>query len=145
MAKTVKANTEQKKEFKLEQAFALWKRKSQNGKSYFTGKGIIGFYNGKKKNPKEPDLRIFTQTKSDVGSVIGDEVCSLWLNESALKNKQYFTGKYNDKKVVGFINKSENEKAPYISVYYSEDKKETDVGENYTVLDEPETDSDLPF
>jgi hypothetical protein len=48
--------------------------------------------------------------------------------------KQWLTGKFNDKKVVGFIYKGDNEKRPYISVYYQEDKKETAVGENFTVI-----------
>lgn len=124
-------NTEKSK--KLEQAFALWKHKAKSGSAYFTGgtreNPIIAYYNTKKKNPKEPDLRVYKLIENE----IGDEICSLWVNSND-NGKQWLTGKFNDKKVVGFIYKGDNEKRPYISVYYQEDKKETAVGENFTVI-----------
>ena len=138
--------SEQKKEFKMEQVFAMWKQKSKSGQEYFTGKAfgkkkLVGFYNGKKKNPKEPDIRIYGVDKE--GKADKEEFISLWVNVSK-NGKKYLTGKLNDKKVVGFINEKGNEKAPYFSCYYSESapkKVETD-GTEFVEVNEQEK---LPF
>ena len=58
---TTTANATKKK---LEQVFALWKRTSKEGKTYFSGKDYLGnnvtaFYNTEKKNLKEPDMRVY--------------------------------------------------------------------------------------
>lgn len=142
------ATQETKKEFKLEQAFALWKRKSKDGKkTYLSGVGenkrFTGFYNTKKQNPKEPDLRIYEV--SEDGKLSKEEVASLWCNVSENTKKKYLTGKYNDKKVVGFINDGKNEKAPYLSVYYREEADEQQKIEIPETHKEEETDDDLPF
>ena len=147
MAKTTKTTktTETKKEFKLEQAFALWKQKSKDGKkTYLSAKGLIGFYNTKKKNPKEPDLRVYgVNEKNDLTK---EPVCSLWCNVSENTKKKYLTGTYEDKKVVGFIYEGDNEKAPYLSVYFREDGNITDETKTKKEdFEEVETDDDLPF
>ena len=146
MAKTTKTTkaTETKKEFKLEQAFALWKQKSKDGKkTYLSAKGLIGFYNTKKKNPKEPDLRVYgVNEKKDLTK---EPVCSLWCNVSEKTKKKYLTGTYEGKKVVGFIYEGNNEKVPYLSVYFREEEAEqlkADIKETY---EEVKTDEDLPF
>lgn len=119
--------TGQKKEFKLEQVLVLWKHKSKKtGNEFFSGyyvknegqeqEELVGFYNTDKKNPKEPDLRIY---KSDDTK---KEFISLWVNASA-NGRQYLTGKFKGKRIVGFINKGGN-KAPYISVYYSDQNEQ---------------------
>lgn len=149
---TAKATaTETKKEFKLEQAFAMWKNKSKDGKkTYLSSNGLIGFYNTKKKNPKEPDLRVYY--KDVKGEIMTDDegkeivVCSLWCNVSEKTKKKYLTGTYEGQKVVGFINESKNEKAPYLSVYYREDGELTKPTETTKKkYEEVETDNDLPF
>lgn len=122
----------QKKEFNMVQVMALWKRKSEKtGKEYFTGMLtdeniisktdknhdlLVAFYNNDKKNPKEPDLEILK--KRD----LKDHVCSLWCNATE-SGKQYLTGKFDGKRVVGFINKNAENNRPYISVYYSDEQK----------------------
>lgn len=116
MAKQVKQETTKTTSFKMEQAFALWKNKGKNGKAYFTGGKLIAFYNTMKKNPKEPDLRVYKQTEK--GVELGEPITSLWCNISK-GGKKYLSGKYDGKKVVGFINEKATEKQPYISVYYS--------------------------
>ena len=130
-----------KKEFTMEQAFALWKNKGKDGKVYFTGGDLIAFYNTMKKNPKEPDLRIYK--KAPKGEKLGEELTSLWCNVSKA-GKKYLTGKYNDKKVVCFINEKANEKQPYISAYYSDSKPPV---EQTTLTDAVKVDNngDLPF
>lgn len=112
---------EKKQEFKMEQVLAMWKRKSKAGKDYFSGKDdkgqmLTGFYNSMKKNPKEPDVRIYL---SDKMGKEDEPVLSLWCNLSKA-GKKYLSSKYNGKKVVGFINENAGDKRPYFSVYYSE-------------------------
>ena len=119
--------TETKKTVKMEQVFALWKNTSKSGNEYFTGSDgktkLVAFYNGKKKNPKEPDLRVYPLDKD--GKAEEKELVSLWCNVSN-SGKKFLTGKLGDKRLVGFINEkatTEN-KQPYVSVYFSEDAKE---------------------
>ena len=56
-----------------------------NNVEYFTGKTdggerLVGFFNGKKQNPKEPDVRIY-KVDSECKAV-KEEYCSLWTNAS---------------------------------------------------------------
>ena len=45
----------------------------------------------------------------------------MWCNATK-SGKKYLTGKLGGKRIVGFIYNGNNEKAPYLSVYYSDDK-----------------------
>lgn len=112
---------EKTKEFKLTEVFALWKKTSQNGTPYFTGKTkdgvhLTGFFNGKKKNPKEPDLRVYTTDQNDELK----EYISMWCKVSKGGNK-YLTGNVNGVWFTGFIRKNDNDKAPYVTVYLQEE------------------------
>lgn len=122
--------TETKKEFKMEQAFALWKNTSKSGSEYFTGSDgktkLVAFYNGKKKNPKEPDLRVYAQDKD--GKAEKDELVSLWVNVSK-NGKKYLSGKLGEKRLVGFINENAKEKQPYVSVYFSDEQEKPQTTE----------------
>lgn len=135
---------EQKKEFTLTPVFALWKKTSKDGKTYFTGKTesgewLTGFITTKKKNPNEPDLRVYKQT--DDGK-LGDVYVSMWCKVSKNNNK-YLSGKIGDKWVSGFIRKTHNEKAPYVSVYYNGEQR---VEKNDNVkFDDFTNDDELPF
>ena len=158
MPKTTQKNITKKE---MEQVFALWKRKAKSGLKYFTGacdigehKGmVIAFYNQDKKNPKEPDLRIYEQVKKDGKYERGEEICGLWVNVAKESKKKYLTGTLDGQRVVGFMYEGDNEKAPYISVYLSDedetkkgkkaDKEETKQEE--IDLDELSQDDDLPF
>ena len=111
---------ENKKEFTMEQAFALWKKQSKKGTTFFTGKGIVGFFNTNKKNPKEPDMRVYYTDEE--GKAQKEPFVSMWCNVSK-NGKKYLTGKLDGERLVGFINESGNEKRPYVSVYYSTDKE----------------------
>lgn len=116
----------EEKEFNLTEAFVLWLNTSKNGVEYLSGyladKGevkIVGYFNARKKNPKEPDIRIY-EIEAD-GSQ-GLELCSLW--ENIGKNeKRYLTGMTNDKeRLVAFYNNiEENPNRPYIRAYYKQD------------------------
>ena len=109
--------------FKLEQVFVLWRQKDKKGNYFLSNPTLVGFYNTKKKNPKEPDLRVFE--KDADGKIGKEEKYSLWCNVSKDGKRKYLTGKVGEKRVVGFITKNpENEKVPYLSVYYSDDVKE---------------------
>lgn len=142
MPKTTKKTTAREGK-KMEQVCALWKHKAKSGTKYFTGKtndvDVVAFYNTDKKNPKEPDLRIYAQIKEEGKTKRGEEICSLWVSVSEKTQKKYLSGKLNDQRVVGFIYEGENEKAPYISVYLSEEMK-SDPQEHIEVEED-----DTPF
>ena len=131
---------------RLQGVFALWKRKSKDGKkTYFSGQledksgYLTTFYNTNKKNLKEPDLRVYLEDEDgefvtdDEGRTI--EFCSLWVNATK-QGKKYLSGKLNGKRLVGFINESASEKQPYISVYFSEDQSD-DQSDDQVKMDEP--------
>lgn len=146
-------NTTQKtaktKEFNLTPVLTMWIYKGKNGVKYLSGKTeggvkLKGFFNGKKKNPKEPDIRIYTQL--DKGVLSKDEFISLWVKVSK-GDKKYISGKLGDKWVTGFFNsKAEIDGIiPYLNVYFSdsESKEEkTDVPEG---VEEIVSDDELPF
>lgn len=147
--------TTNKKEFNLRQVFAMWKRASKNGNTYFSGKDaegkeIRGFYNTDKKNPNEPDIRIYHLTES--GELEKEPFISLWCNAKE-SGKKYLSGKIDGKRVVGFINtKSTAEnKQPYFSVYWSDTavKQETETKKATKTAKaekkEENEDNDLPF
>ena len=125
--KEVVEKGEVKKEFNLTEAFVLWKNKSKNNVEYLSGKlsdegsnvKLVGYFNTRKKNPKEPDIRIYD---IDSDGTQGIEVCSLW--ENIGKNeKRYLTGTTNDQeKIIAFYNNmEENPNRPYIRAYYKQD------------------------
>lgn len=108
-----------KQSVKLEEAFALWKNKSKAGNDYLSGvdlhkNKLVGYFNGKKKNPKEPDIRVYTLVEGKQGQ----EVASLWTATSK-NDKQFLTGLTSDKeKLVAFFDGKE--KHPYIRAYFKE-------------------------
>ena len=125
--KEVVEKGEVKKEFNLTEAFVLWKNKSKNNVEYLSGKlsdegsnvKLVGYFNTRKKNPKEPDIRIYD---IDSDGSQGIEVCSLWENISK-GEKRYLTGTTNDQeKIIAFYNNlKENPNRPYIRAYYKQD------------------------
>lgn len=148
---------------KRTQVLALWKKTSKDGKkTYFTGACnekecyLTAFYNTNKKNLKEPDLKVYA--RDDEGNLSKEPILSLWCNASK-NGKKYLTGKMDGKRVVGFINANGNEKAPYISVYWSDEEEETTEAKSETQTqekpkgkkkEEPKyeeirNDDDLPF
>ena len=125
MKTTVKENKiEKKEEVVLTDAFALWLHKSKAGNEYLSGTcdenigntRLVGYFNTMKKNPKEPDIRIYTL---DGEGHQDKEIADLWENEG--KNKvRYLTGTTDEKeKLVGFYGDKEEEKRPYIRVYFN--------------------------
>lgn len=109
-----------KEKFNLQEAFVLWKNQSKTGNEYLKGKDLnnqklVGYFNGTKKNPKEPDVRIYSvdsEGKQD------KEVCSLW-NYISTTGKSYLTGTTDEKeKIIAFY--GNKEKAPYIKAYFKE-------------------------
>lgn len=111
---------EKKEEFNLDEAFVLWKHEGNNGVCYLTGNTpdkvkLLGFFNNKKKNPKEPDIRIYSLDENGKQS---EEVCALWETESKNGNK-YLSGNSDDDFLVAFYNDIEdNGKLPYLRAYY---------------------------
>lgn len=125
--KEVVEKGEVKKEFNLTEAFVLWKNESKNKVEYLSGRlsdegsnvKLVGYFNTRKKNPKEPDIRIYD---IDSDGSQGIEVCSLWENISK-GEKRYLTGTTNDQeKIIAFYNNlEENPTRPYIRAYYKQD------------------------
>lgn len=119
----------------LQALITLWKRKSKDGtKTFLSGvvghdnESVVGFYNGKKMNPNSCDLIIYL---SENGNVIC-ELARLWIHISASGNR-YYSGVLVGKSkinIVGFIYRSDNEKAPYLKIYKQEDLKKDSVLDN---------------
>lgn len=144
MAKTTQKATEQKKEFNMEQVFAVWKHKAKTGKTFLSGTGIIGFYNTNKKNPKEPDVRFYETDRE--GKAKKAVYCSMWSNKSEKTGKTYLSGKLDDgTRVVGFVYQGTNEKAPYLSVYYSLESESQDKESENVFEPLVNDEEDLPF
>ena len=118
------------KHAEMQQIFAMWKREGKKGTPYFTGvtkdgTELRGFYNTKKKNLNEPDLRIYALDMQ--GNLEKDEVGSLWCNSSKDGKKKYLSGKIFDTvKVVGFFNEkaTKENKQPSFRVYEAQSKKQ---------------------
>ena len=139
-----------KKEFKLQECLVMWLKKSNMSGNYLSGKmgetGLIGFINGKKKNPKEPDIRIF---KRDVeGNREKEEFLSLWVNVGK-NDRKYVTGKLGEKRLVGWFNAraTAGGKVPYLNVYFSDDQKPEQETEVVKQFEQAETllNEELPF
>ena len=139
--------TEQKST--LKELFAMWKQTSKAGKPYFTGKEsnveLKGFYNTEKKNPKEPDLKIYTL--DDKKELSKEPYLSLWCNATE-GGKKYLTGKLKNFRVVGFINEkaTKDNKQPYLRIYLSENQEP--VTEKKTTIKQVELEvnlDDIPF
>ena len=109
---------------KLEEVIVLWKKTSKEGNIYYKGHDfnnnyVVAWVNSTKKNPNEPDIRIYEYKEN------GKEVASLWEQVKETTNTRYLTGVTNDEdkdKLVAFYDKEENEKRPYIRVYFKETK-----------------------
>ena len=142
---------EQKKQFNMEQVMTMWLKKGKSGTMFVTGvdaagSKIIGFFNGKKQNPKEPDVRIYYLDEN--GKAEQEEYTSLWMNVSK-NDKKYLSGKIGTQKVVGFINNKAkaNGKVPYFSVYISNaepPKKKEEKEEPFMNIPD-NIDEELPF
>ena len=122
--KTSNTKETKKGDNKLTEAFALWLHKSKANNEYLSGLTtaengdvrLVGYFNTNKKNPKEPDIRVYSlndEGKQDL------EVADLWENVSK-QDTRYLSGSTNDKeKLVGFYGDKKEEKRPYIRVYFN--------------------------
>lgn len=141
--------TTKKQAFTMVELLAMWKQKSAEGKSYFTGKTadgkkLVGFYNTNKKNPKEPDIRIYDRAELDTG-IKAKPILSLWADVSQKTGKKYLSGKWDGKRVVGFIAEKADEKKPYFRVYLSDDVKKPEPQVEQQEQAAVSNDGDLPF
>lgn len=108
----------------LTEAFALWLHKSKANNEYLSGLTtsengdvrLVGYFNTNKKNPKEPDIRVYSLNDEGNQDL---EVADLWENISKQETR-YLSGTTNDKeKLVGFYGDKKEEKKPYIRVYFN--------------------------
>lgn len=137
MKKSVKkeeVKVEERKEKKpLKECFVLWKKDAKTGLTYLSGSTpkdkdgkvemyLKAFFNPKKKNPKEPDIRVYTEGED--GKDV--EVASLW-DRVSKNDKRYLSGKTNeDEYVVGWYGE-EDSKQPYVRVYYQENNTDEEL------------------
>jgi len=118
------------KHAEMQQIFAMWKREGKKGTPYYAGvtkdgTELRGFYNTKKKNLNEPDLRIYEVDKQ--GNLGKDEIGSLWCNSTKDGKKKYLSGKIFDTvRVVGFFNEkaTKENKQPSFRVYEAQERKQ---------------------
>lgn len=105
---------------KMDFAFCLYRKTSKAGNHYFTGNGLIGFYNEEKKNPKEPDLRISRIEPLTGGAK--EDFASLWVQVSKDGQTTYLTGKVYDQRIIGFISKQDttDQPTPYVNFYFDD-------------------------
>lgn len=108
----------------LTEAFALWLHKSKADNEYLSGlttaengdARLVGYFNTNKKNPKEPDIRVYSLNDEGNQDL---EIADLWENVSK-QDTRYLSGTTNDKeKLVGFYGDKKEEKRPYIRVYFN--------------------------
>lgn len=156
-------NQKQQERVYPEEIAVLWRNTSKDGKtSYFKGftgerlpdpnhLSLVGFYNSKKSNPKEPDLRISVDNKE--GNI---PFASLWVKESKGGNR-YLTGKLDeaftpagsDGYIIAFINSNPESKAPYLKIYLQADldkeKKEESKPEAKAETPKKPVKEKLPF
>lgn len=110
----------------LKECITLWRKESKGGTGYLSGNVLmdgekvrcVGFFNNKKKNPNEPDVRIYFENEE--GHAEREACCTLWSHVSK-NEKRYLSGYTNEKeKVVGFYG-SDSAKSgrPYIRIYYN--------------------------
>lgn len=123
MRTSTKVTKEIKKGSELTESFALWLNKSKAGNEYLTGRlneklgsgKLVGYFNTNKKNPKEPDIRIYTldtENKND------KEIADLWDSVSETTGNEYLTGTSDEQeRLIGFYGEK-NAKTPYIRVYF---------------------------
>ena len=118
----MRKKAEEKKEFNLDEAFALWLHTSKDKKEYLRGKDlnenkIVGFFNTNKRNEKEPDIELY---QVDEKGNKGDKVVSLWENKSK-EGRVYLSGTTNEnEKIVAFYGDKTEEKRPYVKGYFKE-------------------------
>lgn len=112
----------------LKEAFALWAKK-KGDLTYYSGKtsgddfiNIVAFLNTNKKNPKQPDVRVYESSNEEGENK--PEIASLWEQESK-NGKTYYTGYTNEKeRLIAFINQDTKDgKYPTIRAYYKQDAK----------------------
>lgn len=123
--KETKKNNTVKEGNELTEAFALWINTSKAGNKYLSGTlsdklghgKLVGYYNTNKKNPKEPDIRIYNL---DSEGHQDHEVADLWDSVSETSGTEYLTGISDEKeRLIGFYNDGNvSTNRPYIRVYF---------------------------
>lgn len=119
----MRKKVEEKKEFNLEEAFALWKQTGKNGE-YLKGKTtsecgdteIWGFYRKDKKNDKQPDLSICKKVDDKM-----EEICVLWETKNKNNDGKHLYGKTSEKEnIIAFYNEDSENNRPYIKAYFQD-------------------------
>lgn len=120
------ASTPTNTNFELKEAFALWE-KNKGELTYYSGKtagdnpiNIVGFVTETKKNPNQPDLKVYESGEKDKEKI---EIASLW-KQTSKAGKEYYSGSTNEKeKIIAFINgDTKDGKYPSIRVYFKDVK-----------------------
>ena len=113
---------ETKKEFNLEEAFALWKQDGKNGE-YLKGKTtsecgdceIWGFYKKDKKNSKQPDITLCRKENEKMM-----EIAVLWESDNKSGTGKHLYGKTSENEnLIAFYGDGTNNR-PYIKGYFQD-------------------------
>lgn len=125
--KYVKKETkkEEKEKFDLQECFTLWLNTSKEGNKYLTGydfnkNRIIGFYNKKKVNDKQPSIRIYGVDEE--GKTTNEEIITLWDTTFKTSGKTGLSGVTNEnEKLIAFYGDEKETKKPYIKGYFTKE------------------------
>lgn len=124
----MRKKVEEKKEFNLEEAFALWKQTGKNGE-YLKGKTtsecgdteVWGFYQKDKKNDKQPDITVCKKLEN--GKM--EEICVLWITDNKDNkdnNGKHLYGRTSEKEnIIAFFGDETNNR-PYIKAYFQDNE-----------------------
>ena len=116
---------EEKEKFDLQECFTLWLNTSKEGNKYLTGydfnkNRIIGFYNKKKVNDKQPSIRIYGVDEE--GKTTNEEIITLWDTTFKTSGKAGLSGVTNEnEKLIAFYGEESDTKRPYIKGYFSKE------------------------
>ena len=119
---TKKVENKKKEEKTMKDLATLWEHLSESSLKYLSGNlseeykysKVIAFYNTKKKNEKEPDVRVYLL---DEDGKKDHDIISLW-EQTSKQGAKYYSGITDEKEnVIAFINSSDDIKQPKIRIY----------------------------
>ena len=91
----------------------VWFTTNEEGNKCEDSIDVVAYYNTNKKNPNEPDIKIYESNENGIGA----ELVTLW-DKLSKKETKYLSGKTNEnEQVVAYYGNEFEEKRPFIRVY----------------------------
>ena len=121
----MRKKVEERREFNLEEAFALWKQTGKNGE-YLKGKTtsecgdceIWGFYKKEKQNDKQPDITICKKLEN--GKM--EEIAVLWETDNKNSKGKHLYGRTSEKENLIAFYGDETNNRPFIKGYFQDNE-----------------------